>query len=550
MAENPFDRFDTASEAGPANPFDRFDAPPPAAAAAAAERTWGDTAKDVGQSIVSGLDRGVAGIAGLPADVASFIRWGGNHAQAALEGRSFPEVRDENASRAILKPETLEAWGGEAAHKASPLKHAPETTPGKFAESVSSFLPSALLGPGSVARNVALGAVTPGVASEAGGQLTAGTAAEPWVRGAAALAAPIAVSRAITPLKVDAARAPLVETLEREGVQLTAGQKSGSKPLQWAEATMGDMPGAGEVAAKAMERQGKQFNAAAARRMGEDADMLTPDVMKQASTRLGKEFDDLSARNTLTYDARMGQDLALAAQRYDKTLDALQKPLFENVLNDVRGKVIQGNGTIAGDVYQATRSDLSAIAAENAGNRYGKAIAEVRDALDNAMGRSISPADLVAWQKARNEYGAFKTVETAMSGAGEKTAQGFVSPAQLRSAVAGKNPGAYVRGDGELAELARAGAGVMLPLPNSGTAPRSFMMNMPSALAAGAGGAAGGIPGAVAGLLAPGLAGRALMSRPAQAYLGNQLIEVPAGLLSGESAYRGVQGYKDGQRAR
>lgn len=127
----------------------------------------------------------------------------------------------------------------------------------------------------------------------------------------------------------------------------------------------------------------------------------------------------------------------------------------------------------------------------------------LRNALDNGMARSIAPADKVAWDTARSQWGSLKTIERAMAGAGERTAQGFLPPQQLRAAVAGRDPSKYVRGEGELAELARAGAGVMQPLPQSGTAPRAHIMSMPNVIAAGIGGAAGGIPGAIAAHCSP-----------------------------------------------
>ena len=129
-----------------------------------------------------------------------------------------------------------------------------------------------------------------------------------------------------------------------------------------------------------------------------------------------------------------------------------------------------------------------------------------------------------------------KSLEKAAAGAGAATAEGNISPAQLRTAVAsGNNRGAYARGQGDLAELTRAGIGVMSPLPNSGTAPRQWMQNAAATLPAIVGGASGGGVGALAGLLAAPMAGRALMSSPIQAYLGNQAAS-KIGLLAQDPA--------------
>jgi hypothetical protein len=121
-------------------------------------------------------------------------------------------------------------------------------------------------------------------------------------------------------------------------------------------------------------------------------------------------------------------------------------------------------------------------------------------------------------------------VEKAATGAGAATAEGLISPSQLRNATVTQNRRDYARGQGDFADLARSGEAVMKPLPNSGTAPRQNIQNIMSILGSVAGGARAGLPGAVAGIAAPAVAGRVLMSRPVQAYLGNQLLpRRPAG---------------------
>lgn len=72
----------------------------------------------------------------------------------------------------------------------------------------------------------------------------------------------------------------------------------------------------------------------------------------------------------------------------------------------------------------------------------------------------------------------------------------------------------------------------MKPLPQSSTAPRQNIQNIMSIIGGAAGGAAGGLPGAMAGIAAPAVAGRVLMSRPVQAYLGNQVLARSAGSRS------------------
>ena len=74
-----------------------------------------------------------------------------------------------------------------------------------------------------------------------------------------------------------------------------------------------------------------------------------------------------------------------------------------------------------------------------------------------------------------------------------------------------------------MADLARAGEALLRPLPQSGTAPRQAAANTFASIGGMlAGGAAGGPPGAVFGAIAPAVAGRMMLSRPVQNWLGNQ----------------------------
>ncbi len=166
-------------------------------------------------------------------------------------------------------------------------------------------------------------------------------------------------------------------------------------------------------------------------------------------------------------------------------------------------------GVIPGAEYQAMRSRMSRQAnrLRQSDPDLSEALRGFRNALDNAMERSIpqGSADAQLWRQARREYGAQKTIEKTASRAGEATAEGQLVPANLRNTVSAENRGAYARGEGDFSELARAGAGVMSPLPNSGTAQRNLLTD-------------------IAKMLVTAPAGRVLTSGPVQGYLGNQAI--------------------------
>lgn len=388
----------------------------------------------------------------------------------------------------------------------------------------------------SAAEGAAMGGAQ-GFGSGEGGldnRLTsAGTGAK-WGLGLG-LATPVAVTgvsagvrRAVTPFASSPERQALADILKREGVDLTAGQRTGSERLRYAENEIG-----GRVARRIAERQGEQFTAAALRRAGIDANRATPEVMDAAFTRIGQPFDGLASRNRLVPDQQFASDLSDTIRGYNQLVnETARAPIVMDTAADIAQMARNG---ITGEAYQALRSRLDQAARASARDpQLQDALYGLRNTLDDGMERSIimnNPSDLGKWREARSQYRNMLVLEKAATGAGENAAQGLISPSQLRNAtVTGQGRRNYARGKGDFADLARAGEAVMKPLPNSGTAGRINAQNlgagMFSTLGGIAGTAGGGIPigllGAVAGATVPKVAGRAMMTKIAQAYLGNQ----------------------------
>jgi hypothetical protein len=331
-----------------------------------------------------------------------------------------------------------------------------------------------------------------------------------------------AMNRAVAPVGADPSRQAAIDILAREGVPVSAGQRTGSKALQYAESFLGDAPLAGGQATRFMGEQAEAFTDAAMKRVGASG-RATPENVSAASQRIGQSFSDLSARNTLRADMQLGQDLGSALNEYGRILPTEQKKIVGNLASDIVDRIKAGNGTMSGKDYQKIRSRLSRISQNARQNDpdYAEATRAMRNALDSNMARSILPDDAGAWETARRQYGNLKTIEKAASAGGENAAAGLISPAQLRmaSSQGAGNRSGYARGEGDFAELARAGSQIMTPLPNSGTAQRNMF-------AGGIGGAgvvtALGSPlMAAATVAAPAVTGRALWSNAGQRYLGN-----------------------------
>ncbi|MFA4974363.1 MAG: hypothetical protein WC683_17290 [bacterium] len=549
----PWERFQAApaSTAPAEGPWSRF-APPPAEPPPASIEQASEPAPaaeppsiigDIVKTAPAALARGAIGVVASPFDIPAAINqglhWIGRKVGLESDGL-MPAGTAEllNALRGGKNPNAPPDYLAPKIQKAiesvtGPF-HESQTTPGKFVGAALEAVPSAMLAPGNMMGNAIRYGVIPGLSGEAASQIAPDMPAARLAGTLAGVVGGNAIAnlpgRIISPMAISDERRSLVDTLTKEGVPLTAGQKTGSKSLRYLESHLGDLPGSGGKAAALDEAQREAFTRAALKRAGIDAARATPDTMAAGYDDLGQRFGDLSARNTLKMDSPLAQALVDAEREYNNlTTQATRAPIVSKLVDDLLGKAI-GGGAIPGETYQNMRSQIGKTAEtfRMADPARAEALRNIRGALDEAMTRSISPEDVGAWAQLRRKYVNYKALEKAAAGAGENAAQGYISPASLRAAIsAGNKRGGYVRGEGDLADLARAGVGVMSPLPNSGTPARLASQSMLSAPGAVAGSLMGGAPGAAFGAaaapFAPGLAGRALMSGPVQAYLSNQL---------------------------
>src|SRR6202789_4451871 len=144
------------------------------------------TAGDVGRSINSGLNRGADALLGRPGDAWNGLRYLANKAL----GYDDP-INDVLPTSESLRKRREGNVGPD---------YQPETTPGKYAQTIGEFVPGAALAPEEgLGKAIGKYGVVPGAASEAAGQATEGTPLEPYARTAAAVAgglAPAAAARA------------------------------------------------------------------------------------------------------------------------------------------------------------------------------------------------------------------------------------------------------------------------------------------------------------------------------------------------------------------
>lgn len=147
---------------------------------------------DVAKSFGTGLAEGAIGVAGLPGTAADMLKGGANWLIFdRIFGKQPDEIRTGN-------PLSARAIQGAIEDNVTGEFYKPQTTAGEYANTVGEFIPGALLGGGGTAKELGKTAlkfgVVPGVASEAAGQATEGTALEPYARAAAAIGTGVGVS--------------------------------------------------------------------------------------------------------------------------------------------------------------------------------------------------------------------------------------------------------------------------------------------------------------------------------------------------------------------
>lgn len=464
------------------------------------------------------------------------IMGGLNNAKAALQGRAQEEIASENA----------------AIEQANPVA----STTGMVAGTVLPFMGAGLIPgvgralgmTGGLGSRVAFGTVSGAGIGAADTKARGGSNEEAALAGGigAGLGAalPLAargLQKLVTPVVAPRATTNAARTLQREGVELTAGQRTGSKKLRYLESEIG-----GGAAEDLTERQGRQFTAAVMRRAGITADSAEPQVIDAAFGQIGQQFDDLAARNTLIADRRLLQDVGQALRDYTSNVaQSQQATVVRDLVGDFVAQAQQQGGRLTGDYYKATRSRIDRLARSTTDPELKMTLRDIVSALDQGMERSISqanPADLGAWRTVRRQYANMLVIEKAATGAGELAASGIITPARLRSAAIGQNRRAFARGRNEFVDLANAGVQAMTPLPQSGTAPRLAARGITTAIPAVIGATAGGqqqqgwqgaVAGGVAGAAVPWAIGAAALSRPGRALLANQLLaNMPRGSIA------------------
>jgi len=415
------------------------------------------------------------------------------------------------------------------------------------------FLPGVLAFEGGSLPAMAKYAALPGVASEAAGSATHGTAAEPYARLAASILAPMIFSKAVqlgarsvSPNVIqDKQRLKYLQNLRKNGIYPTAGQATGNTKLQYREAVQ-DFGKNSEI-----ENQ-RRFTAAAMKQIGSKSESATPEALSAAYDRIGGVFNKIAKGESVAISKDGLTKAKLAIRDFHDSVAPSGRATLPIKVYEKINNAYSNSQNISGSDYIQWVSRLGKLTKSSDQSVRDVAI-RLRGVLDGefektlrATGKMNKVAEL---QTARLQYRNFLAIERAASGAGQGTAFGVLSPQRLRSAVNnvfGRRN--YTQAQDGLPMLARSGTAIMKQLPQSGTAPRlSALANISAGGAPlGAGGLtymATGNPSLALGVgaastLYPIARNMFIGSRIGQRYLSNQLLKsYPRGVsLSGLAA--------------
>jgi hypothetical protein len=262
------------------------------------------------------------------------------------------------------------------------------------------------------------------------------------------------------------------------GYRLTPGEIFDSKTLRQLEASLESSPLMGGPLRAVKESRQDVVNKVAANAVGEES--LGRAGVDAAHTRLGQMFDDVLAnKESLSIDDLLIDALAdiESVTRRDVMGGGDTSKIIDNILDAV------AEGTVSGEQLQTMRTSLGAAASKAARDdsstqAYTEALTEMVGAIDDLIGRNLSPEEMAKWAASRKQYRALKQLENANA----INEVGDVSGRKLGNYLQRTDKPGYLRGNTEagasdlyeVARLSRAYA----PLADSGTATRQWLQEV------------------------------------------------------------------------
>ncbi len=323
-----------------------------------------------------------------------------------------------------------------------------------------------------------------------------------------------------------------IRDAESLGIQPRLSEITGSRGIAKLEDVVAQAP-FGEAVLKPQYKNQLKFNETAAKSIGEKSQLLTEDVLANASARIGQVYDNIATTDIpikFTKSVEDAADAILKRQAAAKrmNLKEAENPQLTATANAWKVKAQRGEAFTGAD-YNLTRENLSNLAWSAEGSER-KAYRDLLNALDDAAEQSLSSSgqgNLAAQLRtARQQYANLKTLEK-----GNVIKNGDVDIKLLRNAIKQGKESAYKEGKltGDLPKLAKYSEATAPIREGSQTAGRSFYQQLLSNPVT-------EIP--LSGLNAL-FAGA--LSSPISSYVPRKLAGTTAGKIAGETVERGAK---------
>jgi hypothetical protein len=314
--------------------------------------------------------------------------------------------------------------------------------------------------------------------------LSYGTAAERASKGGVAAlggAAGRAIGGGITAVLKPAgvgvnSNAAAMEAAKRIGYKPLAGQATQNPAMLNVENYLARNPGSSGTMQAINAANQSAVNRAATSSIGQAGDDVGSGVLGAAQRELGSEFTRLQGVTSPRLGADFMQSL-VTIETKNAALGSFRKTEVDSLIK--KSLDLAASGKLSGQAYKEIHTELSAQATKafKAGDAVeGKAVKTVREALDEAAGKSLSPADRAAWDTVRQQWGNWKTLTK-----GQVAEAGNVSPARVASQLRQQGPGFRTGStSGPLVDVGRIGEGIKSALnPNSGNLPQMALYGNP-----------------------------------------------------------------------
>lgn len=323
-----------------------------------------------------------------------------------------------------------------------------------------------------------------------------------------------------------------IREAESLGVQPRLSEITGSRGIAKLEDVVAQAP-FGESMLKPQYKNQLKFNETAAKSIGEKSQLLTEDVLANASARIGQVYNNVATTEVpirFTKSVENAADEILKRQSAAKrmNLKEAENPQLTSTANAWKLKAQRGEAFTGAD-YNLTRENLSNLAWAAEGSER-KAYRDLLNALDDAAEQSLvasGEGSLANQLKvARQQYANLKTLEK-----GNVVKNGDVDIKLLRNAIKQGKESAYKEGKlvGDLPKLAKYSEATAPIREGSQTAGRSFYQQLLSNPLT-------EIP--LSGLNAL-FAGA--LSSPVSSYVPRKLAGTAAGKVAGEVVERGAK---------